>query len=178
MNCLWGSISTLDWILKSFNILDIWLKRFKLTFPIFFPPFSFGSHWELKKPLFQNHASWGWATWYKFQGNQHNSPYMGNLYAYCYMDPSKDYQRQSNYKSGKSIRLPLPVLPLKTLQARPWLVTFITQKLRLQPTPLHTHCFPLVSIEILLIKYLIACTIGLTSGAHLHHCLLKWDTTI
>lgn len=57
-----------------------------------------------------------------------------------------------------------------------FLTAFKTQKLRLQSAPM-INLF-LVSIEILLIKFLIACTIALTLEAHLNYHLLKRDTTV
>lgn len=94
----------------------------------------------------------------------------------------KDHWRHSNCKPEKSVVIACLHSIWRCLkpdsQKSSLLPAFRTQKLGLQSVPIINLHFSFVSVEMPLIKHMIAFTTGPILGTHLHHHLLKWVTTV
>lgn len=106
----------LDWILNSSSFSNIWLRISKLTSPILSHLLTW-NHWKLKLPFLsealQTEARWVDINFSKITIITY--VYIIFSHACCCMSCLWNFtqwycQKNSNYKPGKSVKLPLPGL--------------------------------------------------------------------
>ena len=123
-------------------------------FSMFLPLLTW-NHWELKLLFSWISANWKWITWYKFKRDDHNSPWLDSLCAYCYVSQQKIYLNTQRHPQRHSKLQKMLQIWQRNLG---WQLSEL-KTMGLQCALIIKHCFSFISVEMPLIKYLTAHTL-------------------